>query len=162
MSYGYSPSYPPTRYDYGYAEPTRRSAPASVHLVAIMQYLGGLVLLVIGAVAAAFALGGGRYLDTGAASPVAADLRGAGLATGAVFVFGGLLTMVIGRKVQRGRQWARVLVLLLSVLSVAFTLYSGLVLGGDTNALFGLVVPVLYVVLLSMPAARSWFRSHTY
>jgi hypothetical protein len=90
MSYGYSPSYPPTRYDYGYAEPTRRSAPASVHLVAIMQYLGGLVLLVIGAVAAAFAL------------------------------------------------------------------------GGDTNALFGLVVPVLYVVLLSMPAARSWFRSHTY
>jgi drug/metabolite transporter (DMT)-like permease len=162
MSYGYSPSYPPTQFDYGYAEPTRRSAPASVHVVAIMQYLGGLVLLVIGAVAAVYALGGERYLAGTSDTDIAAEVRGIGLAIGAVLVFGGLLSLVIGRKVQRGRQWARVLVLVLSVLSVAGTLYTGLVRGGETNALTGLVVPVLYLVLLNTSAARSWFRSHTY
>jgi hypothetical protein len=159
MSYGYHPTYPPTQIDYGYPEPARRSAPASVHVVAIMQYLGGLVLLVLGAVAAAVALGGERYIDS---APVAADLRGAGLAIGAVFAFVGLLTLVIGRKIQRGRQWARVLVLVLSVLSIVGTLYTGLVRGDETNALTGLVVPVIYVVLLNTAAARSWFRRHTY
>jgi len=157
MSYGYSPNYPPTQIDYGYPEPTRRSAPSSVHVVAIMQYLGGLVLLILGAAAAAIALGGERYLN---GVPVAADVRGAGLSIGAVLVFGGLLALVIGRKIQRGRQWARVLVLVLSGLSVVGTLYTGLVREGETNALTGLVVPVIYLVLLNTSAARSWFRSH--
>jgi hypothetical protein len=160
MSYGYSPNYPPTQIDYGYpepAEPARRSAPASVHAVAVMQYLGGLVLVVLGAIAAADSLGGGRYLD---GAPVATDVRGAGLSVGAVFVFGGLLALVIGRKVQRGRQWARVLVLVLSGVSVIATLYTGLVRDGEPNALTGLVVPVIYLVLLNTTAARSWFRSH--
>lgn len=159
MSYGYSPNYPPTQIDYGYPEPTRRSAPASVHVVAIMQYLGGIVLLVLGVIAAADSLGGGRYLDS---TPITADVRGAGLSIGAVLVFGGLLALTIGRKIQRGRQWARVLVLVLSVLSIVGTLYTGLVRGGNTNALTGLVVPVIYVVLLNLTAARSWFRSRTY
>jgi hypothetical protein len=159
MSYGYSPNYPPTQIDYGYPEPTRRSAPASVHLVAIMQYLGGIVLLVLGAAAAAVALGGERYFDS---APIAADIRGAGLSIGAVLVFGGLLALTIGRKIQRGRQWARVLVLVLSALSIVGTLYTGLVRGGDTNVLTGLVVPVIYVVLLNTSAARSWYRSRSY
>jgi hypothetical protein len=157
MSYGYSPNYPPTQIDYGYPEPARRSAPASVHVVAAMQYLGGLVLLILGAAAAAAALGGERYLDS---TPVAADVRDAGLSIGAVLVFGGLLALVIGRKIQRGRQWARVLVLVLSALSIVGTLYTGLVRGGETNALTGLVVPVIYMVLLNTAAARSWFRNH--
>jgi hypothetical protein len=161
VSYGYGESYPPTRYDYGQAEPVRRSAPASVHVVALILYLGGLALLAVGALMALLALGGGRYVDgrLGPAVPAVAD---GGLPTGAVLAFAGLVTLVIGRKVQRGRQWARVFVLMLSVLSIAVTLYNGLVVGRSTNALFGLVFPVMYVVLLDLPAARSWFRSHTY
>jgi hypothetical protein len=162
MSYGYSPNYPPTRIDHGYpdaAEPVRRSAPASVHLVAIMQYVGGLVLLGIGGAAAAYDLG---YLDPASIGPVGADLPKGGLAVAAVFAFGGLLALAIGRKVQRGRQWARVLVLVLAVLGVVSTLYNGLVLAGQTNALVGLVLPVLYLVLLNTGAARSWFSRHTY
>ncbi len=165
MSYGYHPTYPPTRYDYGSLEPlepVRRSAPPSVHTVAIMQYLGGLALLLGGAAAMLFALGSGRYLDQGQVSPIAVDLRDMGLAVGAVLVFGGLLTIAIGRRLQRGRQWARVLVLVLSVLSIATTLYNGLVAQGDTNVLLGLVIPVLYVALLNTSAARSWFRGRSY
>jgi hypothetical protein len=156
MSYGYSPNYPPTQIDYGYPEPARRSAPASVHVVAVMQYLGGLVLMILGAVAAADTLGGGRYLD---GAPITTDVRGAGLPVGAVLVFGGLLAVAVGRKIQRGRQWARMLVLVLSALSVVGTLYTGLVREGQTNVLTGLVVPVIYLVLLNTTAARSWFRS---
>jgi len=51
-------------------------------------------------------------------------------------------------------------VLVLSGLSVVATLYTGLVRDGETNALTGLVVPVIYLVLLNTTAARSWFRSH--
>jgi hypothetical protein len=141
MAYGYD--------YYPYQETLRRSAPASVHLVAILQYLGGLALVVIAALMLLVA-GGGR-LRTGAI-PVAALL-----------VFVGLVVIAIGRKLQRGRQWARVLVIVLSALSIAGTLYDGLVATGThTNALGGLVFPVLYLVLLNTPAARSWFRSHTY
>ena len=54
-------------------------------------------------------------------------------------------------------------VIVLSALSIAGTLYDGLAATGThTNALGGLVFPVLYLVLLNTPAARSWFRSHTY
>jgi hypothetical protein len=160
MPYGYSPNYPPTRYDHGYAEP-RRSAPPSVHVVALIQYLGGLLMLASGTLAAAYALGGARYVG-GTVPTELSGVSGAGLAVAAVLMFAGLLVLAIGRKLQRGRQWARVLVVTLSVVSIAATLYNGLVVGRPTNALFGLVFPVLYVVLLNLPAARSWFRSHTY
>jgi hypothetical protein len=165
MSYGYSPDYPPTRYDYGsgYAQPapTRRSAPASVHVVALIQYLSGLVLVGVGVLAGMFTFGAGPSIDQSRFSQFV-DVRGLGLAVGAIFVFVGLVVIVIGRKLQRGRQWVRLLVLALSAVSVGATLYNGLVGQGGTNVLFGLVIPVLYLVLLNLPAARSWFRSHTY
>jgi hypothetical protein len=70
-----------------------------------------------------------------------------------------VLWLVIARKLQRGRQWARVTVLLLSVLSIAGTGYEVWQLG-DRHLLPGLALPVLYVLLLNTRAARSWFAEH--
>jgi hypothetical protein len=162
MSYGYSPNYPRTQLDLAGAEPTRRSGPPSVQVAALIQYLLGLSLVAIGAAAGALSLGFGQALDVSRYSQVVVDLRGIGLTGGSVFLFAGLVVLAIGRKVQRGRQWARVLVVMLSAISVAGTLYNGLVGQGPANALFGLVFPVLFLVLLNLPAARSWFRAHTY
>jgi hypothetical protein len=167
MSYGYQPyqSVYPTRPINpgipGYTYPGRHSAPASVHVVAVLQYLVGVAFLLVAGLSALVAFGAGRYNQ---------NLHGAdgllthiGLAVAAVLAFVGLLVIGIGRKLQRGRQWARILVLVLSVLSLVGTVYDGLLgTGNQANALGGVVFPVLYLILLNTRAARSWFRSHTY
>jgi hypothetical protein len=184
MSKRHVQSYPVTDHEYGYDDghgdgydvhgdvhggaygdphpaPVRRTAPASVHVVALIGYLAGLALLVAGLAAAVYALGGHRYVQ-GQFPVDVSGVTDAGFAVGALLVFGALLTLAVSRKLQRGRQWVRVLVLILAAASIANTLYSGLVTGGQANVLLGLVVPVVYVVLLNTSAARSWFRRRTY
>ena len=72
-----------------------------------------------------------------------------------------LITLVIARKLQRGRQWARALVLFLSVVSVASVAYS-FYTTADPRSAAGLFLPVLYLILLNTRAARSWFRAHNW
>jgi len=133
---------------YGYVH---RSAPASVRTVTIAHYLGGVTLLVLAALMVVATRHG--FGDT-----VPELVRTAALPGAAVFAVAGLLVIAIGRKLRRGRQWARVLVLVLSVLSAAGTLYDGLLAAGTRSNAFGLVFPVLYLILLNTPAARAWFR----
>jgi hypothetical protein len=149
---------------YGHAYP-RRSAPVSVHLVALMQYLGGLVVLFAAGLLAFFALAGQRVPAQVNGVPMPPELRGIEntlLGVAAVIGLVGLLAIVIGRKLQRGRQWARVLVLVLSALDLASALYAGFVQGTSPRGIAAIVVPVLYLGLLNTPSARSWFRAHTY
>jgi hypothetical protein len=149
-------NYPTTRFDLGEAAEKRRSAPAPVHAAALLLYLGGLILFAMAVVA-----GGGGSAFGGAFDQVAATDGGLPLA--AVYVFVGLFTFAMGRKVQRGRGWARGLVVILSLVSIAVTLYTGFNSpDGTSNVLLGLVFPVLYLILLFTPAARSWFRDRTY
>jgi hypothetical protein len=158
MSYGDRANYPPTRYDLGESADSqaRRSAPAPVHAVALLLYLGGLILFALAVVAAT----GGSLFDQGLDQVPAV---GGGLPLAAIYGFIGLFMLAIGRKVQRGRGWARVLVILLSLVSVAVTLYTGFRSpDGTSNVLLGLVFPVLYLILLFTPSARSWFRDRTY
>ena len=164
MSYGYSHpqfvAHPPAMP--GYAYPGRRSAPPSVHVIAILQYVGGFGALLIAV------LVGYAAVTASQAAPTEYDIispEGAGRLFGLVAAFiavVGLVAILLGRKVQRGRQWARVLLLILSGLSVA-----GVVASIATEQMvspygFGLVYPVLCLLLLNTRAARSWFRWHTW
>jgi hypothetical protein len=165
MSSTFHPNYPPTRYDLGYADEPRpgpRSAPPSVRVAALIGYLTGLTLVGIGVLAGMVTLGAGGSLAGDRSGLVYGYLREIGLAGGAVRVFAGLVVLVLARKLRRGRRWTRLLVVALSALTVGATLYTGLVGPGDTDALFGLVLPVVYLVLLYLPSARSWFRDRTY
>lgn len=164
MSYGYShpqyvaraPAMPSDAYR------GRRSAPLSVHVIAILQYVGGFAALL------AAALVGYAAVTVSRAAPSEYDVIGP---EGAARLFGlvavivavvGLVAILLGRKVQRGRQWARVLVLILSVLSLAGVVVS--IAAEQTESLsgFGLVYPLLCLFLLNTRAARSWFRWHTW
>jgi hypothetical protein len=171
MSYGYGPQYaayaPPAP---AYGPVGRRSAPPGVHVIAILQYLSGAVTLAAAALLAwvAFAVANGTYTADEAA-PFNDDLFGSdaaaatfGVIAGVVALFG-LIAIVLGRKLQRGRQWARVIVIMLSVLSLLGLAASVATTQTLTVAdLASVAYPVLCLVLLNTRAARSWFRYHTW
>jgi hypothetical protein len=144
----------------------RVTAPFSVHLVALFQYVAGLLVL-LGAVGIALLLyGHGRIIDEQRIQvpPEVRERIGSGqagwvMAAGLAIV--ALMWLVIARSLQRGQQWARITVLALSVLSIVATAYDAWHFQ-DGQVLVGIVLPVLYVLLLSTRAARSWFRWGTW
>jgi hypothetical protein len=140
----------------------RATAPPSVHIVALLQYLGGLLTLLGAVGVAVLTFAGRRAFDEHRIqipAEVEQGLTGAGAIIAGALALVALLWLVIARKLQRGRQWARVTVLLLSLLSIAGTAYEVWRLG-DQQLLPGLALPVLYLVLLNTRAARSWFAGH--
>jgi hypothetical protein len=141
---------------------SRTTAPVSLHVVAVFQYLGGILMLGVAALfgfAAADVttqLGGrlGGY-DTTVTSAVAVVVG--------VFAAIGLTAIVLGRKLQRGRNWARILLTvlnLLSLASVAWQVYTTQLL--DASTMLSAALPVLFLILLNTRAARSWCRYRTY
>lgn len=144
----------------------RVTAPASVHVVALCQYVAGLVVLLGAAGIVVLRYGHGRILDENRIQlPAAVRAR---IDTGqAVWVMAvglgilALMWLIIARSLQRGQQWARMTVLTLAMLSIGVTLYEAWRFA-DQQLLVGLVLPLLYVLLLSTRAARSWFRWGTW
>jgi len=163
MSYGYGYQQAPV-YQPGYTYNYRRSAPASVHVVAVLQYLGGLLVLGMAAVMALVGSGRltGRYFDDIEVSGGPDAFKTALYVMAGMSAFIGLCAIVLGRKVQRGRNWARIILIVLCVLSVCGTLYQGLAVEGQPRLLTGLFVPVLYLILLNTRAARGWCKYGTY
>ena len=147
------------QYGYGYPPPPvqRRSAPGPVHVVAGLMYMFGGVLLLLAVVAVLSVVAEGLVAEADLPPALRDTAAGVGIAIGVLLAVVGFASLVLARKVQRGRQWARVLVLVLSGLSLAATVLE-MVRGGSPNALSGLVLPVLFAILLSLPDARAWFR----
>jgi hypothetical protein len=134
-----------------------------VHVIAILQYLSGFGALVAATIMGYFAYASSQetpHPSQDIISPEGA-MRLFGLVA-AVFAVVGLITIFLGRKLQRGRQWARVLVLMLNVLSIAGVVASIAIGGAAQTWGTGLIYPVLCLVLLNTRAARSWFRWHTW
>ena len=140
----------------------RTTAPVSLHVVAIFQYLGGLVML---GIAALFGLAASDMLDR-YGDRLGADTTGVAPVIAVVvtsFAVVGLIAIVLGRKVQRGRNWARVVLILLNVLSVLSVAWQTYTTSQFTAAtIVSLAVPVLFLILLNTRAARSWCRYGTY
>jgi len=144
----------------------RASAPASVHLVALFQYVAGLLVLLVAVGIALLLYGHGRIIDEQRIQiPPAVRERIVGGQAGWVMAGGlavvAVMWLIIARSLQRGQQWARITVLTLSVLSIAATGYDAWRFQ-DRQVLVGLALPLLYVLLLSTRAARSWFRWGTW
>jgi len=69
----------------------------------------------------------------------------------------GALYLLLARKIQLGRPWARRTVLVLCVIGLALGLLR-LAAAGPQGALWSVGSPVVYAVLLFTPPARAWFR----
>jgi hypothetical protein len=138
--------------------PPQRSAPPIVQVIAVLQYLGGVAALAVGGLFA--------YLTVVVANDTNApddfvDPRMLAIAFGVLAGFSsvsGALGIFLGRMLQRGRQWARVVVLMLSGLTVVVV--AGSVAVHSTHWTIGVFAlhPALCVALLNLRTARAWFR----
>ncbi|MFG1609232.1 hypothetical protein [Actinoplanes sp. NPDC049265] len=150
MAYAYPQYMPPA---------ARRSAPVSVHFIAILYYLGGAIYL-LAAAAAGFLFATG-HLDGRIQQLSQRDQQAATIAGVAVLGVLGLITIWFGRRLQIGRNWARVLLnflLFLTVAGIAYTTWRT----QDPTVLIALIQPAFYLILLNTRAARSWFKNHTW
>lgn len=132
-------------------------------LLAAAQILGGTVAVLAAGWIALATLGGPEYTDGIHLPPGGAELLSrAGWPVGVALAVGGFLAIGLARQLQRGRQWARVLLTVASATNLLATLYLDLTGTAPVNALLGVVLPVLCLVALNTGAARSWFRSGGY
>ena len=162
------PPYHPQPYGYpGY--PQRRSAPFSVQVVALFLYLGGFLTLLGALLFGALAVGALNLPAHDYPRQYQELVAGLGVGIAVVLLLIACFDFLIARKLQRGRQWARVLVLVfcaLGVLGVGLELVGLVQAGADSSFIASsagsLIGPVLGIVLLNTPAARSWFRYGTY
>jgi hypothetical protein len=116
------------------AAPGRASPPAVIQVFVILLYIGG-GLVVLAALTRVWH------------SPVQ-------LVTLAI----GLGYLLLARKVQLGRRWARILMLVLcgiGVVKAAFVFAFG---PGVVEAVSALAWPVVYVILLNTKDARAWCK----
>jgi hypothetical protein len=133
-------------------------APLGVQVVALFEYLAGLLTLVAAGLATLIARDSTHYAAlNGLPESVRRGVAGAGLVIPVALTVIGLCWLVIARNLQRGRPWARDSVLVLSLLGVAGTLCD-VWLSRDPDVLAALALPVLNLLLLNTQAARSWFR----
>ena len=150
--YYLGPPPPPPRYGL-------RDAPVGVHIVAVMQYVTGVVLLLAAGVIGVITFNDGRIGDTSVPESIRGAVTGMGLAIAALALVAGFIALSIGRRLHRGRRGARILVLVLSAVSLGVNVYT-LVTTGVADPLTGLVLPTLYLVLLNTPPVRAWFRRY--
>ena len=134
----------------------RTTAPIALHVVAIFQYLGGLAMLAVAA------LVGLTATDTVARWDVPLATRTSTVAplvaiVVAVFAVTGLIAIVLGRKLQRGRNWARVVLTLLNVLSLASVAWQAYTTTSllTPATIVSAAMPALFLILLNTRAARS-------
>lgn len=139
--------------------PGLRNAPAGVHIVAIMQYVTGLVLILAAGVIGVLKFNDGRIGDTEVPESIRGAVTGFGLPIAALALVAGFIALSIGRRIHRGRRGARMLVIVLSALSLGINVYT-LVTKGVADPLSGLVLPTIYLVLLNTPPVRAWFRRY--
>jgi hypothetical protein len=132
--------------------------PAGVQVVALMQYLGALLVIAGAVLATVIARGVTRYaVVERIPEQVRQGVAGGGLVIPITLAVLGLSWFVIAHNLERGRQWARTTVMMLSVLIIAGVGYEAWRLR-EPHVLLGLPLPLLYLTLLNTQAARSWFR----
>lgn len=132
--------------------------PGWVTFAAVMEFIYAGFLFLGGI----FLVFGGAFL--GAVIEEFTDEYNFGVALGALFVFIGVLliglgvlALLIGLGLLKGRGWARITAIVFTIIGAVFGVLSLLV--GDFTAVLGLVVDGLILFALFNPQSKAWFES---
>ncbi|MDG6952779.1 MAG: hypothetical protein JRN55_00375 [Nitrososphaerota archaeon] len=126
----------------------RPPRPAGIAILAILQMLGGLIILLIGVAVAAVT--GSLLSALGLAIPA-----GIGIAVGGAVAIFGILGLLVGWGLWTGRGWARILAIILSGLGIVGSLASLALL--SISGVVGLVIDGVILWYLFRPNVRAFF-----
>jgi hypothetical protein len=95
---------------------------------------------------------------TGAAVAGAGGLAGAFIVAGIIGIIIAIVELLIVFKMRDGRNWARIVLLVLAILQVI----GNATQGGNNNAVnwIGLIAVVVATVLMFLPASNGYFRGN--
>ncbi|MDG6942439.1 MAG: hypothetical protein JRN34_05940 [Nitrososphaerota archaeon] len=127
---------------------TKPPRPAGIAILAILEILGGLIVLLLGVGVAV--ISGSLFSALGLALPA-----GIGVALGGIVAVFGILGLLVGWGLWTGRGWARVLAIILSGIGVLASLAS-LALGSVASIL-GLVIDGAILWYLFRPNVKAFF-----
>lgn len=131
--------------------------PASVVMVALLQYLGSLLTLVAAGVATLVVRGVARNPAVDRVpEPIRRGIAGGGPVIPVTLAVLGVVWLVIAHHLLGGRPWARYTMLMLSLLGFAGTLYEAW-LSHDRRVVAAATLPLLFLALLNTEGARRWF-----
>jgi hypothetical protein len=136
--------------------PIRR--PAAVLVVVIAQYLGGVLALGL----AGFCVWWAADVDPNRPDPydnlTPPDLEIAAMVIFSVFfAFFGVLSLTLGLMLQRGREWARITLIIINVLAALLVIVGASVVSeGHPGQLLALAILAAFLVLLNIRSTRRW------
>lgn len=128
--------------------------PGWVMMVAIFQFIGGGFLILGGILVATVGSVFAQFLDE------LGDLIGGFIVIiGILMLAFGVLEILLGTQVLKGREWARIVSLVLAFVAGAFDLIG--LMGGNFFGIVSLAIDVLIIVGLLNPQTRAWFAQQS-
>lgn len=141
----------------------RRKAPAPVTLAFIFYLLSALAVLV--GVALLFTTGGEQELRNTLAGSATPDISVQDLVNAtriiavvvAVVVF--LLYLLFALKMRAGRNWARIVLTVLTALSIVSSFSGNLGAARNWSTWVSIILPVLAIILMFLPQSSAYFAA---
>lgn len=132
--------------------PPPRIRPLGVTILAILEFVGGVLALLLGL----FFMAVGPYVAELFAGTAVPPLLSALLGVlGVVFLVAGLVALLVGWGLWTGKGWAWWIVVVLEVLGVVSSL-AGLAMG-DPSSLLGLLIAALILYYFFKPHVKDFF-----
>lgn len=126
-----------------------KAVPAGVKVLSILSYIGAVILVISGIV---LLVGGGFIAPMLETLPLVGSFISGLLVAGGIIMIGlGVLAFFVGRGLWKGRNWARILVIVLAFLGVLMSIIS-MVMGGISTGIVSLIIDLaigLYLLLSS-------------
>ena len=137
------------------AGPVKR--PTGVTIIAILNIIGGIIMLIGGiAAAAAGAILPSLSISQSDLSGVPPILLGGGaIAIGIILIIIGILSFVVAHGLLKGRGWAWTLTLILSVISIVLNAIS--IVTGNFGGIISIIISSVIIYYLYRPHVKAFF-----
>ena len=121
-------------------------------IIGVLALLAGLLFMVGMSVVGGLA---GTQVDTPNAQGLGAVFAGVGIVFGVIIILIGLLYLAIAYGAWKGRSWAWMLGMIVSIIAIVFGVL-GLSGGVNVGSIISLALPIIVVYFLWQPEVKRW------
>lgn len=136
----------------------QKSRPTGVTIIAILNIIGGIVMLIAGlglaAIGALFPAGFDT-MDTGLMGMPAAVAGAMGIAVGGILIALAIVSFIVAYGLLKGMGWAWTLTVVLSVISIALNVIS--LVSGNFGGIISIAISAVVLYYLYRPHVKAYF-----